>query len=280
MPLLAGHGAPLLREQFLGPALPGDMVGGLALVDGRSRFSPQATGLSAYWSEQDGEPVWRLSGVLPAVMGADACHALLVLCRTGIRQDEGGLSLLLVPTDLPGVTVSAPWGASPADGPGLCQVSFEGAAVPEHLMVGAPGRALELLLSPPPQWWLAEAALLGVSFHALNELTRRAASWPVLHHRRLAYETGRLRSEAEQARLLFEHAAAGVDSPEAQTRFIQARLAARANLRGVLRLCRRAFFPLWRFGFPWAARLLRDSRLLLNPHEDLALRELLRRQVP
>ena len=101
-PALAEHGSPELKRQFLEPALRGEMVGCIAVTEPDAGSDVAAIRTRAV---PDGDD-WVITGrKLYITNGAQADWAC-VLARTSDQGGARGMSLIIVPTDSPGFSVS------------------------------------------------------------------------------------------------------------------------------------------------------------------------------
>ena len=100
--LLAGSAEQ--RERYLPRITRGELVATLAQLEPGIGYEPRHIGLRA---ERDGDG-FRLSGTKLAVAWANAAEEILVLARTGEPgpSGEGGLTLFLVPSQAPAVSLA------------------------------------------------------------------------------------------------------------------------------------------------------------------------------
>jgi len=141
-PTLMVHGTEDLKQRFLPGLLTGDDVwcqgfsepnagSDLAAVRTRARLDGDEWVI-------DGQKIWTSFGP-----HADFCF---LLCRT----DEGssrhrGLSMLIVPMDLPGITVRPI--AQMLGQPEFAEVFFDSVRVPRELIVGEPGQGWQVSMT-------------------------------------------------------------------------------------------------------------------------------------
>ena len=135
--LVAGGDASL-GKRVLPVMADGDRIATLAVVEERGSFDPDAIAISC-------EVPGRLTGEKLFVKDAHLADDLIVAVRGG-----GGLTLLLVPADRPGVvSVSLDAGG----GERLFAVTFDGVEVGAEDVIGAAGRGRE----PAPSGWRARS---------------------------------------------------------------------------------------------------------------------------
>lgn len=106
-----------------------------AIEDPRTKWGPRAVTMAA--GRRDGDLL--LSGVKPFVYDATGATHFLCAVRTGESggADAAGISFVVVDRNDPGVTVRP----LPGFLTGVCEVRFDGVAVPESAILGAPGGA-------------------------------------------------------------------------------------------------------------------------------------------
>ena len=93
---------------------------------------------------RDGE-VYRLSGTKRFITNADKASLFTVMARTG-EPGAKGVSALLVPADLPGVSVGRPEKKMGQQGAHVCDVSFDDAPVPAANRLGEEGEGFRLAM--------------------------------------------------------------------------------------------------------------------------------------
>ncbi|KPI31810.1 Isovaleryl-CoA dehydrogenase [Actinobacteria bacterium OV320] len=276
-PLLARHGTPGQRDRWLRPVLAGRCVASVALTEpGGGSDLVRAVATTAR-PEPDG---WLLQGEKTFITNAPLADVLLVLARTTPGTSALGLTLFLVPADLPGIVITplatAGLHASPTG-----RVSFEDCRLPREAVLGRPGLAMVLLAGILPEERLAIAAgalacarwalertarLLGASDQAMPEL----AWWD---------------AEIEAAETFVDAAAERIGGPQDQLDAALAKTAGARLAQRVVQDCARLSGPgAYRDDEPAPAMLsaLRDVRVLsvyggsCETVRDTAAAELLR----
>ncbi|WP_369174309.1 acyl-CoA dehydrogenase family protein [Streptomyces sp. R28] len=153
-PLLAGHGTPGQRDRWLRPILAGEAVASVALTEPGGGSDLVRSVAATARSEPDG---WVLRGEKTFITNAPLADVLIVLARTTPGASALGLTLFLVPADLPGVVVTPLTTAGLHTSP-TGRVSLEDCRLPREAVLGRPGLALALLAGILPQERLAIAA--------------------------------------------------------------------------------------------------------------------------
>lgn len=126
-------------ERYLAPMIAGETVLAVAALEARSRFAPA-------WVETRAEPTAggiALTGEKTWVMAGHGAGAWVVSAREHGRAGDGdGISLFIVDSDTPGVTVTP---IKTMDGRGAAMIAFAGTKVDDSARLGEPGAGLPIL---------------------------------------------------------------------------------------------------------------------------------------
>ncbi len=215
LPLLSSYAATLpvvwsgsaaTRDAWLGRLAGGDALGALALLEpggGSERTAPTCTGTTA----GDG---WTLSGTKLGVRFGAAVGVLLVAADLG----DGGVSLLAVPTDAPGVARAPHDTFSPEP---LAAVTFTDVAVGRDDLVGERGGATAIVeralahltvLDTAYAVGLCDAALALAVDHATN---REQFGRPIGVNQAVSHQCVDMRVDTDAMRVLAHQAAWRLD---------------------------------------------------------------------
>ncbi|MFD3617478.1 acyl-CoA dehydrogenase family protein [Streptomyces sp. NPDC058676] len=228
---LAAAGTPGLRRDYLGPALRGESVAALAITEPGA--GADLSGLTTT-AERDGD-CFVVRGVKSMVSNGTVADFHVVAVRTSPDTGSGphgttGLSLLVVDSDLPGVTTTPTptlgWCAA-----GTATVAYEDVHVPADRLIGRAnsgfyylmrGLQLERLVAATlalggmdrclddTRHYLTERRLFGSTLselqapaHRIADLaTELAAARQLVHHAAWLYEQGELpTTECSMAKL-------------------------------------------------------------------------------
>ena len=219
LPLLSSYAAtlPLLwsgsdaaRDTWLGRLAGGDALGALALLEpggGSERTAPACTGTAAGHG-------WTLSGTKLGVRFGAAADVLLVAADLG----DGGVSLLAVPTDAPGVARAPHDTFSPEP---LAAVTFTDVAVAPDNLVGERGGATAIVeralahltvLDTAYAVGLCDAALALAVDHATN---REQFGRPIGVNQAVSHQCVDMRVDTDAMRVLAHQAAWRLDQFDA-----------------------------------------------------------------
>jgi alkylation response protein AidB-like acyl-CoA dehydrogenase len=229
---LAAHGLPLLIA-VISPAICGSILAAHAspemkaswlpgLADGTRRMAfaltePDAGSNShnvTTTARRDGLR-WVITGGKYYISAADECEALLLVTRDGGPQ--GGLSLFVVPTDAPGLTLQ-PIPTALVSPDRQFTVFLDDVEVGEDALIGAAGRGFQQVFAGlNPERILAAALCNGVGRYAIAkaaEYARQRKVWsePIGAHQGIAHPLAQAHVGVELARLATARAAELFDS--------------------------------------------------------------------
>jgi len=229
---LAAHGLPLLIA-VISPAICGSILAAHAspemkaswlpgLADGTRRMAfaltePDAGSNShnvSTTARRDGLR-WVITGGKYYISAADECEALLLVARDG--SPEGGLSLFVVPTDAPGLTLQ-PIPTALVSPDRQFTVFLDDVEVGEDALIGAAGQGFrQVFAGLNPERILAAALCNGVGRYAIAkaaEYARQRKVWsvPIGAHQGIAHPLAQAHVGVELARLATARAAELFDS--------------------------------------------------------------------
>ncbi|MEU9302027.1 acyl-CoA dehydrogenase family protein [Streptomyces sp. NPDC048269] len=139
--MLARHGGPRVREEYLKPLVAGELRSCYAMTEPDvPGTDPLLTGTRA---ERRPDGSWVVTGRKWFTSGAAEADLVTVMARTdGSTGDREGLSLLLVPTLSPGFRVVR--GLPVLGTAGQYEIALDRVPVPADHLLGEPGSALSL----------------------------------------------------------------------------------------------------------------------------------------
>lgn len=202
-PALNRFGSDELKQQFLAPAIAGDVVGCIGVSEPGGGSDVAAVKTSARKDGDDyvisGTKMWITNG-----MKADWC-CLLVNTSEGRKHENK--SLIMVPMDSPGIERSKikKIGMNSSD---TAQLFFDDVRVPQHYVVGREGMGftLQMLQFQEERLWAAINALkmLDRLIDVTIEYTRERSAFgkPVLDNQVVHFRLAELRTEVEALRAM------------------------------------------------------------------------------
>lgn len=163
---ISSAGTDEQRDRWLPSVADGSALGGLALTEPEAGSDLKS--ITTTVTERDG--VLRLDGAKSFISNAGVAAFYTTLVR-----EEAGLSVVLVPADVEGLsTTPAPQLIAPHI---LGDVTFDGVELPASARIGAPGAGLSVVLSTLAMFRVSVAgAAVGLARTALEESTRHARS--------------------------------------------------------------------------------------------------------
>lgn len=235
----AAHGAPLLM-MVVSPAICGSIIARTGTEEQKRRWLPgiaDGTHLMAFGiteadagsnshqitttARRDGDE-WVLTGQKTFISGVDEAQSVLVVGRTeDARTGKLRPALFVVPTDAPGFTrqvIPMAWQAPEKQ----FTLFLDDVRVPAENLVGDPDNAdgglWQLFAGLNPERIMGGALSCGLARYALDravEYARTRAVWkdqPIGAHQGIAHPLAKVKIELEQARLLWQKAAALYDA--------------------------------------------------------------------
>ena len=138
-PALARYGSADLKERFLAPAIRGEVVTSIAVTEPDAGSDVAGIRTRAV---RDGDE-WVINGAKLYITNGTQADWLCLLARTSDDPGSRGMSLIVVPTDIPGVVVSRKleklgmWSSDTAE------LSFTDVRVPVANTIGEIGRGFQ-----------------------------------------------------------------------------------------------------------------------------------------
>ncbi|RNL87515.1 acyl-CoA dehydrogenase family protein [Halostreptopolyspora alba] len=165
---LVRYGTVEQRNRWLPGMSRGDSSGTLALSEPSAGSDLSAVELRA--TPVDGG--YALTGRKAWIAGGDSADVHSVLARTGEGPGPLGLSLLLVPSDTPGLTVEPVGSIAPRS---FSHLRFDGCFVPARNVIGRPGQGYSIAMEILERFRMTVgAAALGFGRRAANAAAARA----------------------------------------------------------------------------------------------------------
>jgi citronellyl-CoA dehydrogenase len=264
-PALAAAGSEELQAQFLAPAVAGDAVCSIAVSEPQAGSDVAAISTRA---RRDGDD-YVIDGTKMWITNSTQADFLCVLAVTGEGPAHGNKSLIIVPTDVRGVSTGPRLDKLGMRSSDTAQVFFDGARVPVRFRIGAEGSGFALQMQQFQEERLFAAA---VSLKAMENCIRETAAYcgerrafgrSVLANQVVQFRLAELQTEIEALRALLYRATEDYVAGEDVTR-----LASMCKLKGG-RLAREvadACLQYWGgMGYMWenvVARMYRDLRLM------------------
>jgi alkylation response protein AidB-like acyl-CoA dehydrogenase len=210
--MIAAHGTPEQCERWLPAFATGERRTGLALTEPGAGSDLQGITTTAVL---DGDH-YRVNGAKTWITNARHADPLPVLVKTdpGAEPRHRGMSVLLVPADAPGMTISRDLPKLGYRGPESCEVVLDDVPVPvDHLLGGVEGRGMQQVVSGLEVGRLNVAArAVGVAQEACDRALdyarqREAFGRPIAEFQAIQHKLADMDTKVQAAKLLM-HAAA------------------------------------------------------------------------
>jgi alkylation response protein AidB-like acyl-CoA dehydrogenase len=214
--MIAAHGTPEQCERWLPAFATGERRTGLALTEPGAGSDLQGITTTAVL---DGDH-YRVNGAKTWITNARHADPLPVLVKTdpGAEPRHRGMSVLLVPADAPGMTISRDLPKLGYRGPESCEVVLDDVPVPvDHLLGGVEGRGMQQVVSGLEVGRLNVAArAVGVAQEACDRALdyarqREAFGRPIAEFQAIQHKLADMATEVQAARLLTYWAATALE---------------------------------------------------------------------
>ncbi|NWG16368.1 MAG: acyl-CoA dehydrogenase family protein [Chloroflexi bacterium] len=267
-PALAKYGSHELKKQFLEPAIKGEMVGCIGVTEPGA--GSDVAGIITR-AEPDGNDYVINGSKMYITNGAQADWVCL-LARTTPGRGYKGMSLIMVPTNTPGFSVSRKLEKLGNRSSDTAVLTFENARVPQSNLIGAEGMGFYLQMEQFQMERLVGSisATSGME-QAVRETMkycseRETFGQPLIHNQWIQFKLVELLTEIEALRHLNYHCAALMESqaaPEEVTRIASmCKLKAGRLAREVGDTCIQFYGGMGYMEETWISRYYRDARLL------------------
>ncbi len=264
-PALAEHGSDELRRAFLEPAIRGRSVGAIAVTEPDAGSDVASLRTSAV---SDGDH-YVISGTKTYITNGTQADWVCALVRTTPGAGYGGMSLVIVPTDAPGFSVSKRFKKLGNHSSDTAELSFDRVRVPKWHRVGPEGRGFQLQMQQFQKERLVGAIVAYAGADRILRLTarylkeRHTFGKPLVAHQWIQFKMAELATDVEMLRRMCYHCADGiVDGSDVTREASMAKLKAGQLVRAVADVCMQFHGGLGYMEEYPIARYYRDARLL------------------
>lgn len=263
-PALAKFGSDALREQFLKPAIAGTAVAAIAVSEpGAGSDVASITTTAA----KDGAD-YIINGSKMWITNSTQADFLCLLANTGDGGAHNNKSLIIVPTDTPGVTFSKRLNKLGMRASDTAQIFFDNVRVPQRYRIGEENAGFKYqMMQFQEERLFAAAGNLKLMEYCINDTIdytreRRAFGKSILDNQVVHFRLAELQTEIEALRALVYAAVEGyVAGDDVTLKASMAKLKTGRLVREVTDTC----LQYWGgAGFMWdnpVARAYRDTRL-------------------
>jgi citronellyl-CoA dehydrogenase len=264
-PALAEFGSEELKQRYLVPAIAGDMVSAIAVSEPDAGSDVAAIRTRATLEGEEyvinGSKMWITNGT--------QADFLTLLARTSDERGFGGMSLIIVPTDLPGFSVSRKLEKLGNHSSDTGILSFDNVRVPVTNRIGPEGRGFMVQMKQFQRERLAGVLMSVSGMERVIRMTidycrqRTAFGKPLIENQWIYFRICELLSEVEAVRQLAYHCVRVYVAGRDMTREVSmAKLKAGRLAREVADSCLQFHGGMGYVEEYPIARYFRDSRLL------------------
>jgi alkylation response protein AidB-like acyl-CoA dehydrogenase len=216
-PIIAAHGSEELKAKWL----PGLADGSLRMAFGITEPDAGSNTHKVTTTARRTANGWVLNGTKYWTSAIDESQAVLVVARDGdlSTEDRSQLSLFIVPTDTPGITLQQ-IDAAVKSTERQFFVFFDNVELPADALIGEPGTGLKQVFAGLNPERIAAAAINnGISRYAIAQAAsyaqdRKVWKTPIAAHQGVAHPLAEAYVGVQSARLLAARAAQLVDMGE------------------------------------------------------------------
>jgi alkylation response protein AidB-like acyl-CoA dehydrogenase len=219
--LLSLHGTTAQRERWLGPLLRAEIKPAYCLTEAEAGSDLSNLKTSAE-KTADG---WRLTGSKLWIHNAPVADVGFVLARTDKEAGRRGMSIFIVPFDLPGVSRGPKEHKMGQRASQVGALQFDDVRLPADALLGAEGRGFHIMMGALDKGRIGIAALaVGIAQAGLEAALayagqRRQFGQAVADFQGLQWMLADMAKDITAARLMVHHAAEVFDSDRPGTIF-------------------------------------------------------------
>ena len=263
-PALAKHGSDKLRAEFLTPAISGDSV--LSIAVSEPHAGSDVANIKTH-ARKDGDD-YIINGSKMWITNSTQADALCLLANTGDGPVHKNKSLIMVPTNTPGISFSERLNKLGMRSSDTAQVFFDDVRVPQANCIGTEnfGFIYQMEQFQMERLFAAATSLKGLEL-CINDTIeytsqRTAFGKPILDNQVVRFKLAELQTEIEALRALTYNATEEyINGVDVTTKASMAKLKTGRLARQVTDACLQYFGGQ---GYMWdnhVARAYRDSRL-------------------
>ncbi len=263
-PALANHGSKELLSEFLQPAIAGDKVCSIAVSETTAGSDVAAIKTSA---RKDGED-YRINGSKMWITNSTQADFLCLLANTSDGAVHSNKSLIIVPTDLEGISFSERFNKLGMRSSDTAQVFFDNVRVPQRYRIGVEGQGFRYQMEQFQEERIYAAAsslkMLEYVIQDTIEYTRQRKAFgrSILDNQVVHFRLAELQTELTLLRALVYEAVEGyINGEDVTLKASMAKLKAGRLSREVTDSCLQYWGGM---GYMWdssVSRAFRDGRL-------------------
>jgi len=263
-PAMAKFGSDYIKQTFLVPAIAGDAVCSIAVSEPHAGSDVANIKTTAV---KDGDD-YVINGTKMWITNATQADYLCLLANTGGDNPHMSKSLIVVPTNTPGISFSEKLDKLGMRSSDTAQIFFDDVRVPQKNLIGEEGMGFtyQMMQFQEERLYCASGALKAME-HCINstiEYTRERMAFgkPLLDQQVIHFRLAELQTEVEALRALTYNAVDGyINGVDVTLKASMAKLKAGRLVREVSDSCLQYWGGM---GFMWdnpVSRAYRDQRL-------------------
>ena len=263
-PALAKFGSDELRNEFLVPAISGDAVFSIAVSEPQAGSDVAGIQTNAV---KDGDD-YIINGSKMWITNSTQADFFCTLINTSEGQRHKNKSLVIIPSDTPGVSVDKPLKKLGLHSSDTAQIFFDNVRIPQRNRIGEEGMGFiyQMMQFQEERLFAAAASLKGMenNIQSTIEYTRERETFgkPILKNQVVQFRLAELQTEIEALRALVYDAVENyIHGKDVLTKASMAKLKSGRLGREVSDSCLQYWGGM---GFMWETgitRAYRDSRL-------------------
>ncbi|MCC1497165.1 acyl-CoA dehydrogenase family protein [Alcanivorax sp. 1008] len=203
-PALARFGSDELRREFLAPAIAGDMVASIGVSEPHAGSDVANIKTTA---RKDGDD-YVINGTKMWITNSTQNDFFCLLANTSDGPKHMNKSLIVVPKNTPGVSVSEPLNKLGMRSSDTAQVFFDDVRVPQRYLIGQEGMGfmMQMMQFQEERLFCAANSLRGMDLAIADTIEycrqRHAFGMPLLDNQVVHFRLAELQSEVELLRAL------------------------------------------------------------------------------
>jgi len=264
-PALARFGSDALKQEFLAPAIAGDMVACIGVSEPGAGSDVAGLKTSA---KSDGDD-YIINGSKMWITNATQGDFVCLLANTGDGPVHANKSLIIVPLNSEGISVSKPLDKMGMRASDTGQIFFDNVRVPKRFRIGDEnqGFAIQMMQFQEERMYAAASALKGME-RIINDTIdwcrdRQTFGQPILNNQVVHFKLAELQTEVEALRALtWQACQLHINGEDATKLASMAKLKTGRLWRELTDCCLQYWGGM---GFMWdnpASRAYRDTRIL------------------
>lgn len=198
------------KAKFLPPLANAEALGALALTEPQAG-SDLANGVQTFARRENGG--WVINGQKAWITNVKHAKFVITFCRTDRDKGTQGFSMIIVPTDAPGLTVHPPEKKMGLKGSPTHMITYDNVFVPAENLLGAEGKGFYQTMETLDWGRISIGALsIGLAQAAFEEMVRyakdrHAFGEPIANKQAIQWMIADAALEIEAARLMVYKAA-------------------------------------------------------------------------